>query len=75
MWQNGAYYIFMVYILKTTLIPMVECGNTVFYLHSVTPAQRVKFGDVGEFAQGAIGLGAVPLDVAVITHSALDQLS
>ena len=36
-------------------IPVVECGNAVFDFHGVTPAQRVEFGYIGEFAQGAIG--------------------
>ena len=36
-------------------IPVVERGNAVFDFHGVAPAQRVKFGHIGEFAQRAIG--------------------
>ena len=36
-------------------VPVVERGNAVFDFHGVAPAQRMEFGNIGEFAQGAIG--------------------
>ena len=36
-------------------VPIVEGGNAVFDFHRVAPAQRVEFGNIGEFAQRAIG--------------------
>ena len=36
-------------------VPVVERRNAIFDFHGVAPAQRVEFGNIGEFAQGAIG--------------------
>ena len=36
-------------------VPIVEGGNSILEFHGVAPAQRVEFGNIGEFAQGAIG--------------------
>ena len=52
---------------------MVEGGDTVLKFHGVAPTQGVKFAHIGEFAQGAVGLGAVPLDGATVGHGGLDK--
>ena len=51
---------------------MVEGGDAVLEFHGVVPAEGVEAAHVGEFAQGAVGLGGVPLDDALVTHSGLD---
>lgn len=40
----------------------------------MVPAQGVQFAHVGEFAQGSVGLGGVPLDGAAVTHGGFDHL-
>ena len=37
------------------------------------PAQGMEEAHVGEFAQGAVGLGGVPLDGAAVTYGGLDE--
>lgn len=54
-------------------VPAVEGGDAVLEFHGVVPAQGVEFGDVGEFAQGAVGLGGVPLDDAAVAYGALHE--
>ena len=54
-------------------VPAVEGGDTVLEFHGVVPAEGVQLAHVGEFAQGAVGFGGVPLDMAIVAHGGLDQ--
>ena len=53
-------------------VPVVEGGDAEGEFHFVVPAEGVEAGDIGEFAEGAVGFGGVPLDGALVADGGLD---
>src|SRR3954453_5916682 len=49
-------------------VPLIGGADALAQADAGRPAQRCQPGDVEELARGAVRLGAVPLDGAVVAH-------